>query len=443
MTDFYLNGPDYDFNALLASLPTAKVRALDSAWPPLVVTEISQQGKNFSAHVHNQRNWWTVLFSIHRNLGAQHYFDHAILSAECGCGRHDCVHFVAALTALRARQGYVPPSSKAAPLTLTDQFIGSLSTEPAHDARSAETSTPSDRERLFYLDHDRVTLMTSRRLKNGNLSVTRKLEGSWAGALGLKRGYGNAPADTWYYKPDELRAIKQLWLDGTSLPEDEFLRLHAIKDASAFFHTLARTGKLFSDHFPDRPIQIGPEATLELEWELVGPEVEPECRLTAAVSQFPGARLLRTNPPWYHDVNACLLGPVNTDLPHALIDIIHDQRKFPVEEAEKVAQHLDKLNFSKYLPPLPTIETIDVIGLVPEPIFVLHFISTLNWSLTSDLQMKYQEHEISLSSPQCFIVPGDPRQRIHRNTDFETAALHRLRDALQREIYPDGSVHLV
>lgn len=443
MTDFYLNGPDYDFNALIASLPTGKVRALDSAWPPLVVKKIVQQGQTFSAHVHNQRNSWTVLFSLRPNLGAYDYFHPGILNAECDCGHPHCVHFVAALSALRARQGYVPASSKAAPLTLTDQFIGSLTTQPAHPARGpAETTTPSDRERLFYLDHDRVTLMTTRRLKNGNLSVTRKLEGSWAGALGLKRGYGNAPADTWYYKPDELRAIKQLWLDGVALPEDAFLRLHAIKDASAFFHALARTEKLFSDHFPGRPIQIGPEATLELEWELVGSKVEPECRLTASVAQFPGARLLRTNPPWYHDVNACLIGPVNTDLPHALIAIIHDQRKFPVEEAEKVAQHLDKLNFSKYLPPLPTIKTIDVIGLVPEPIFVLHFNSTLNWSLWGDVQMKYQEHEISLSSLQCFIVPGDPRQRIHRNTEFETAALKRLRDALQREINVDGSVHL-
>lgn len=446
MTDFQLDGPDHDFNAVIATLPATSLHAANSIWPPLIVSRIIQRGGQFSALIRNERNGadWVTRFFIQRDFPGHPFFDQSTLHSQCECGRANCTHLIAALIALRTRQRNAPASfSKAAPLSLTDQFINALGAQSVKPARDpAEADTPNDRERLFYLTHDRVILMTTRRLKKGTLSVTRKLEGSWSGALKLNRGYGKTSEDSWYYKPDELRAIKQLWLDGTVLPDDEYLRLPTIKGVSQFFPALVRTGKLFSDRFPDRPLELGPEAKLELKWEVVGAETDPQCRLTAVVEHFPDARILCTSPPWYHDLYACLLGPVTTDLPEALINLIHDQRKFPVDEAKKVALHLDKLNLSKYLPPLPTIETIDVIGLVPEPILVLHLTSTLNWTLWGDLQMRYRGHEISLSSPECFIVPGDPRERIHRNADYEKAALQNLRDALDCNINDDGSVHL-
>ena len=444
MTDFYLDGPDYDFDAVLATLPAAKIYAAESTWPPLSVRKIVQQGNGFSAHVHNQRGSWTTIFSIHRPLPGHSYYDPLTVNSGCDCGRANCVHLIAALTALRARRHYAPaPLSRAAPLSLTDQFIGALSTELAKPTRETPSpDSPKDKERLFYLADDRVTLMTTRRLKNGNLSITRKREGSWAGALGLKRGYGNVPSDTWYYKPEELQIIKQLWLDGTSLPEEQHLRFDGIKGVSHFFQGLVQSGKLFSEPFPDRPIQLGPEARLALKWEVVGHKSEPQCRLVATLDGVPDARLLRTSPPWYHNLFDCVIGPVTTDLPEALIALIHDPRPFLVEDADKVAQHLDKVGLSKYLPPLPTIETIDVIGLIPEPILVLKFTSHSTWTLTGEVKMQYREHEISLKSPPCFIVPGDPRERIHRNTDYEKRALQSLGHALNRKIDADGWILL-
>jgi len=445
MTDFYLDGPDYDFHGVLRTLPAAKVDAAVSGWPPLTVLAIYQNGAKFRAHVSNGRRVRVTDFSITTHLAGHPYFEQMELTSSCDCGRSKCEHCLAAMIALSRRRRNAAGSgiSKEKPLSLTEQFIAALKSpaaKPASDAAVADS--PKDRERLFYLSHDRVTLMTTRRLKNGNLSVTRKMEGSWAGALRLNPMYGHEVKDSWYYTQEELRVIKQLWLDGNALPDNECLRLGEIKGVPQFLSALACTGKLFSAELPDRPIQLAPEARIDLKWELVGEKVEQKCRLTATVAQHPTARLLRTSPPWYHDVSACLLGPVATDLPDPLISIIHDQRDFPIDEAEKVAQHLDALGLSKYLPSLPTIPTIDVIGLVPQPILVLRFQQWSSWSLTGEVRMQYRDHEISLSSPNYFIVPGDPRERIHRNADYERQALQNLSAALGQGIDENGCIQL-
>ena len=96
MTDFYLDGPDYDFDAVLATLPAAKIYAAESTWPPLSVRKIVQQGNGFSAHVHNQRGSWTTIFSIHRPLPGHSYYDPLTVNSGCDCGRANCVHLIAA-----------------------------------------------------------------------------------------------------------------------------------------------------------------------------------------------------------------------------------------------------------------------------------------------------------------------------------------------------------
>lgn len=448
MTEFYLDGPEYNYYAVIDAIPSTKVGAALPRWHNLEVISIGQKGNEFLAKINENYQAFRTRFTISTPARGLSYYDKLHVDSICDCGKHHCQHLLVALQTLLLRQTANSASNRSAQsapkaLTPTEQFLEAL--EPKPDVASTDasaTGTMTDRERLFYLSHDHLVIHTTRRLKNGTLSITRKVEGSWAGALGLTRGYSQSATDGLYYKPDELLAIKHLWLDGTELPEDEYLSLASIKDVSRFFSLLLKTGKVVFDEYPQRPVSLGQAATIDLRWELFDLEAEPQCRLCAFLSGLPRARVLRTTPPWYQDLESGVIGPINTDLPDTLLNLIEQKLAFPLDDSEKVSERLGKHGLSAYLPDLPKIETIDVWDVSPIPVLILRVDYGPPTLLIGAVQFRYGDHEITLTAPNPFLVPGNPRARIHRNADDERRHLDVLEGALGRSMTSAGWIKI-
>ncbi|MGB0514269.1 MAG: SNF2-related protein, partial [Wenzhouxiangellaceae bacterium] len=187
---------------------------------------------------------------------------------------------------------------------------------------------------------------------------------------------------------------------------------------------IVATGQAFEDdQDPDRetPLRVGPPRRMEIEWK------RTRSGYQAQVSMEGGTVELPLDPPRYVDSDAGLVGPLvlPQGVGHDVLDWLRGSPVIPKERAAALSRRL-----ARTLPTLPTpvaVEMADVDG-PPTPCLNVHFQPANPRMAWAQLSFDYEGVELTPELDREAVVSevGERLVRIHRDPDFEQAALEQL-----------------
>lgn len=309
-------------------------------------------------------------------------------------------------------------------------------------ARGEAIHSESDRVFFYALNigDTSISVLSTKRLKNGAYSKTLKVERNWSAALDRDR-------DSWpgIYRPtvfDDVgvRLARELFLAGVNLPKSGDLLLKSL-DMALVLPLIAATGRLLGpDRDLDRPLRIGEPATMSAEWQALQ---HNRWRIDVKVAGRLGSSILRTTPPWYFDADNRVIGPISNDLSPVVLELAFGRLSLPASDLPLIQKALSRLPQIEDLPTLPTIETVDRDDVPPLPVLTLTH-SERNGCVEAVVSFEYEKQKVTGPAGDWLITFEPGKQlRIKRQHGAETAMISDLEAALPKQHRPSGSWNFI
>jgi superfamily II DNA or RNA helicase len=370
----------------------------------------------------------------------------------CTCGASRCPHAAATLIELIKTPGL---SGNRTNSTVHSLSAGALQlvnlakqmSVPAAQLkmlRSSPVPAPTHAA-IFCFSGQHISLGSSAFLKKGGLSKTKRLDGSWASALGSTSlsysiGYHRSPIQS-CLNDDDTRIIRELYVNGNDLPRGSEISVKGMIGSEKFIASLIDTGRAYSSLRPDTFLTRGKDSQLNFEWF---PNGEDHWRLACALPSGERAFLVPSDPPWYIEPNTVTIGRVTNELPALALAAAEANTEIVYKDIEALQDVFDSLGASSALPSLPTIEVVEQGRVTPIAHLQLNNSET-HWErkLFIKVWFQYPGHSMApLSGTEIIKTEGGKRYRIERDVAYEREMIDGLNKTpvLSRE---DNSTYII